>query len=88
MPSLDEILPQLSPKWFDRATVYTGSQGDFRYRFKKDKETVSAAVYSGVCYEKAQDVEEQVFPRTDEGVEQLRQWIQARRDDFFSRSGS
>ena len=28
---------ELNPKWFNRANVYTGSIGDFRYRFATDK---------------------------------------------------
>ena len=36
-------------QWFKRAYVYTGSIGDFRYRFAHDDETtLHAAVYSKV----------------------------------------
>ena len=39
---------ELNPKWFNRANVYTGSIGDFRYRFATDKKEriLHAAVYT------------------------------------------
>ena len=45
----------LTPQWFKRANVYTGSIGDFRYRFATDKKenTLRASVYSIYCYEAA-----------------------------------
>ena len=68
----------LTPHWFMRAFVYTGSIGDFRYRFATDKENklLHAAVYSVYCYEVATDVKEQDFSWDDEGVTQLKQWLQ------------
>lgn len=84
MEDLERILQALSPKWFDRATVYTGSEGAFRYRFRREKDTVFAAVYRNVCYEKATDVEEREFPRTEEGVAELRQWVQERYEAFLA----
>ena len=36
---------QLTPAWFLRAFVYTGSIGDFRYRFAhEDKATLHAEI--------------------------------------------
>ena len=63
----------LTPRWFKRAFVYTGSIGEFRYRFANDKENnlIHAAVYTHFCYEMAKDVQEQDFPWDEEGVEQL-----------------
>ena len=84
MSDIEEILAALTPKWFDRATVYTGSEGEFRYRFRREKETVSAAVYTRLCYEKAEDVEEREFPRDEQGVESLRQWVAERYQSFLS----
>ncbi len=74
---------QLTPAWFLRAFVYTGSIGDFRYRFAhEDKATLHAAVYTVFCYEQAADRMEQDFPWTEEGVEQLKAWLQERYDHF------
>ena len=55
---------ELTPRWFKRAFVYTGSIGDFRYRFdmEKEKNTLHTAVYSVYCYEAAQDRQERDFP--------------------------
>ena len=68
----------LTPRWFKRAFVYTGSIGEFRYRFANDKEhsLIHAAVYTHFCYEMAKDVQEQDFPWDEEGVEQLKVWLQ------------
>ena len=53
----------LTPRWFKRAFVYTGSIGEFRYRFANDSENhlIHAAVYTHFCYEVATDVEEKDF---------------------------
>ena len=49
----------LTPRWFKRAFVYTGSIGEFRYRFANDRENslIHAAVYTHFCYERAKDVQ-------------------------------
>lgn len=76
----------LTPRWFKRAFVYTGSIGDFRYRFAhSDQETLHAAVYTVYCYEVAKDVVEQDFPWTDEGVEALKNWLQGQYEAFLAR---
>ncbi|MBU5625655.1 hypothetical protein KQI82_01735 [Oscillibacter sp. MSJ-2] len=84
MPAIEEVLTALTPKWFDRASVYTGSEGEFRYRFRREKEAVSAAVYTHLCYEKAGDVEEREFPRDEQGVELLRRWVAERYQLYVS----
>ena len=57
---------ELNPKWFNRANVYTGSIGDFRYRFATDKKEriLHAAVYTVYCYEAARDLQS----RTSSGM--------------------
>ena len=59
----------LTPRWFKRAFVYTGSIGEFRYRFANDKENnlLHAAVYTHFCYERAEDVQERDFSWDDAG---------------------
>ena len=69
----------MDERWFHRAFVYTGSVTDreknldFRYRYEQvkgdDGDALKASTYSDLCYELAQDVEEETFPWTDEGVE-------------------
>ena len=62
---------ELTPRWFKRAFIYTGSIGEFRYRFNNDakENVIHAAVYSKLCYELAADVAEQDFPWDDGGAE-------------------
>lgn len=77
----------LTPKWFNRANVYTGSIGDFRYRFATDKKEklLHAAVYTVFCYEAANDVQEAEFTWDDEGVAAMQQWLQAKYEAFRSK---
>lgn len=76
-------------RWFKRAFVYTGSIGDFRYRFDmgKEKGILHTAVYSVYCYEVAQDRQERDFPWDEAGVEELKQWLQAKYDQFSAGKG-
>ena len=78
---------ELTPRWFKRAFVYTGSIEEFRYRFRTDKDAgvLHAAVYSDLCYELAQDVVEQDFPWDDDGVTLLKDWLQSRYEDYCAR---
>lgn len=80
---------ELTPRWFKRAFVYTGSIGDFRYRFDmgKEKGILHTAVYSVYCYEVAQDRQERDFPWDEAGVEELKQWLQAKYDQFSAGKG-
>ena len=80
---------QLTPQWFKRAFVYTGSIGDFRYRFahdKKDNTTLHAAVYTVWCYEAATDVAERDFPWDEDGVKALQQWLQESYEAFLQKN--
>ena len=73
-------------QWFKRAHIYTGSIGDFRYRFaQQGEEALKASVYSKVCYEVADDVEEETFPWTEEGVKALQQWVQGKYEAFAAK---
>lgn len=74
----------LTPRWFKRAYVYTGSIGEFRYRFKRGKrdDPLQVAVYTNLCYEAAVDVEEREFPLTDEGVEEVKAWLQEKYEAY------
>jgi len=89
-----DCFARLTPGWLNRAGVYTGSVGpfgrDFRFRCRQDSERrlVHAAVYSRVCFESADDVEEQDFPWDDPGVAALREWLQDRYDAFAAAQGS
>lgn len=81
---------EMNVSWFERAHFYTGSVEDrdrgfdFRYRYEqvKDGPSLKAATYSKLCYEKATDVEEQIFPWNEEGVEALKQWYQSQYEKY------
>lgn len=85
----------MTPRWFHRAFVYTGSVTDcargldFRYRYEQvktdDGTVLKAATYSARCYECADDVEEQSFPWTEEGVAALREWYQSQYERYAAR---
>ena len=74
---------ELTPTWFNRAFVYTGSIGEFRYRFAGDKDNgvLHTAVYSNLCYELAQDKEERDFPWNEAGCRRSTRPMSARRAD-------
>ena len=84
----------MDERWFHRAFVYTGSVTDreknldFRYRYEQvkgdDGDELKASTYSDLCYELAQDVEEETFPWTDEGVEALKTWYQSQYEKFLA----
>ena len=59
---------ELTPTWFNRAFVYTGSIGEFRYRFAGDKDNgvLHTDVYSNLFYELAQDKEGRSSPGNGE----------------------
>lgn len=72
----------LDMNFFTRASVFPGSVGTFRYRFQrtgwlnKPESTLQAWVYENTSFELAQDVETAVFDWTEEGIVQLKQWLE------------
>lgn len=75
----------LTPRWFKRAFVYTGSIGEFRYRFANDKENnlIHAAVYTHFAMRRQGCAGKWIF-RDDEGVEQLKAWLQEKLEENSS----
>lgn len=76
---MDNAFDFLTLEFFTRASVFPGSLGTFRYRFRRDgwigDGQIQVWVYENVCFELAKDVETETFPWTEEGVEALRQWL-------------
>ena len=67
--------------FFTKAAIYPGSIGTFRYRFQREgwtdgKGTLTVWVYENTSFELAKDVESQTFPWTEEGVEQVKAWLE------------
>lgn len=62
-----------------RAPVFPGSVGTFRYRLvrsgKENDGTIEASVYENICFEKAQNIETQTFPWSEDGMAQIRAWL-------------
>ena len=90
---MEEIFASMTPGWFNRAYVYTGSVGQtFRFRCQQTKtETgdpaIKASAYTKLCYELAQDVTERTFPWDEAGVEALKAWFQDRYEAFRAGRG-
>ena len=72
----------LDMNFFTKASVFPGSVGTFRYRFQrkgwldKGDSTIQLWVYENTSFELAQDVETATFPWTEEGVVQIRAWLE------------
>ena len=70
----------LNMSFFTKASVYPGSLGTFRYRFQRTgwmgDGSIQAWVYENTSFELAQNVETETFPWTEEGVEQIRVWLE------------
>ena len=70
----------LNMNFFTKASVYPGSIGTFRYRFQRtgwmEDGSTQVWVYENTSFELAQDVETETFPWTEEGVEQIRAWLE------------
>ena len=62
-----------------RAPVFPGSVGTFRYSLvrsgKENEGTIEASVYENICFEKAQNIETQTFPWSEDGMAQIRAWL-------------
>lgn len=77
---------------FDRPTlemltfnnIYTDSRRDFRWRFCPimDRKVLVASVYTILCYECADDVEDREFPLTEEGFGESKKWIQEKFSEY------
>ena len=72
----------LDMNFFTRASVFPGSLGTFRYRFKrtgwldKAESEIQVWVYENTSFELAQEIETETFPWTEEGVEQIKAWLE------------
>ena len=91
--------PWMRPLEFDRPTwemlkpksenIYTASRKDFRGRYnpvydkKTDEGKLTVSVYTTLCYECANDVQEKDFPYSKEGLCQANEWISAKFQEFI-----
>ena len=72
----------LTLHFLQKAEVYPGSLGTFRYRLKREGKagsgSIQAWVYENICFEKARDIETETFPWTEEGIAFLRDWLETK----------
>ena len=72
---MEQYFEFLDMNFFTRASVFPGSLGTFRYRFQrtgwlnKADSTIQVWVYENTSFELAQEIETEVFPWTEDGVE-------------------
>lgn len=77
----------LNMQFFTRASVFPGSLGTFRYRFQrtgwldKPDSTIQVWVYENVSFEQAKEIETEVFPWTEEGIEVLKAWLEQKLEE-------
>ena len=75
----------LNMSFFTKASIYPGSLGTFRYRFQRTgwigDGSLQAWVYENTSFELAENVETETFPWTEEGVEQLRAWLERKLEE-------
>ena len=82
------VLPVLH--WFDAKHLFTGSCGDFRFRAKPNvvmatpkevdfsQSTIEVEFWHGLyCYEKSEMEGKGTFPMTDEGREEMIDWLKS-----------
>ena len=77
----------LNVAFFTKAAIYPGSIGTFRYRFQREgwtdgKGILTVWVYENTSFELAKDVESQTFPWTEEGVEQIKVWLEQKLEEY------
>jgi hypothetical protein len=72
----------LDMNFFTRASVFPGSLGTFRYRFKrtgwlnKPESEIQVWVYENTSFELAQQIETESFGWTEDGIAALKVWLE------------
>lgn len=82
------FLPTLH--WFAMTNLFTGSCGEFRFQAKPnvvmatakevdfDQSTITAEFWHGLyCYEKSEMEGSSTFPMTEEGLLQMKHWLES-----------
>lgn len=75
---------ELTPRWFKRALCVHRQHRrlSLSLRHGQGRRSAHTAVYTVYCFEAANDVQQQDFPWDDQGVEQLKAWLQERYDHY------
>ena len=82
------FLPTLH--WFAMTNLFTGSCGEFRFRAKPnvvmatakevdfEQSTITAEFWHGLyCYEKSEMEGSSTFPMTEEGLLEMKHWLES-----------
>lgn len=78
------FLPVLSH--FRNGNAWTGSGGRLRYKLAPEEEQIAAQVWEGpLCLELSRVEESRAFPMTEEGMDELRSWLDGWGDAVNSR---
>ena len=91
---MEKCFEVMTPNWLNRAHMYNGSIGpafnSFNYRMEMDEKekVIYAATYSKLCYENADDVESKTFTWDDQGVEEMKTWLQSQYEAFQEREAA
>ena len=66
-------------------SVYTGSIGDFRYRFHIEfgSDELDVATYTKWCYEKATDIHEAHFTLENGDLSEMKAWMNEQYYSYF-----
>ena len=76
----------LTLNFLKKSEIFPGSLGTFRYRFQREgwtdgKGVLTVWVYENTSFELAKDAESQTFPWTEEGVEQVKVWLEQKLEE-------
>ena len=76
----------LTLNFLKKSEIFPGSLGTFRYRFQREgwtdgKGVLTVWVYENTSFELAKDVESQTFPWTEEGVDQIKVWLEQKLEE-------
>lgn len=66
------------------ASVWGANIGEFRYRIAYNCETdaMEAFTYTGICFEKAKDIESKTFETENQDIEPLKQWLDSQYNKY------
>ena len=80
-------------QWYKNKNPVSGNAGQFNYKVIRTGDELTASCWMGFwCMEKTQNIVENTFPLSEDGIEQAKNWLNAQfdthsRDEIESRVG-
>ncbi|MGI5960093.1 MAG: hypothetical protein ACOX60_11865 [Massiliimalia sp.] len=72
-------------EFFAFGNISSGSDGGFNFKVFPSKEDMTVKIwYGSLCIDKSEIAAEQTFPLTEEGYEQLCQWVTQQQQQFHN----